>query len=279
MNDILFVNKPKGMTSFDVCNKIKRALKLKKVGHTGTLDPNATGLMIVLLDRATKANQFLVEDKKEYIATIKLGIETDTLDIDGNIINNKQEFINDIDIEDILKSFLGKSKQIPPMTSAIKVNGKKLYEYQRKGETIEVEPRDIEIYDISLLNQTEDTFTFKAYVSKGTYIRVLAQDILKEMNKIGTLLELQRTRIDDIKLEESDELEDILNNNCHYHSLLEILERRYKTIEAINPLDIMNGKKLKLDLEEEKILFKYNNDVLAIYQKEDDIYRCLRGLL
>ena len=150
---ILYIDKPKGLTSFDICFKLRKVLGTKKIGHTGTLDPNATGLMIILSDKDSKANQFLVSDNKEYIATCLLGIETDTLDIDGKVVNTKEEFMPDKEeIKNVLSSFLGESYQIPPMTSAIKKNGKKLYEYQREGIEVEIEPRKINIEEIELLD-------------------------------------------------------------------------------------------------------------------------------
>ena len=171
------------MTSFDICFRLRKVLGTRKIGHTGTLDPNATGLMIVLSDKDTKANQFLVSDSKEYIAECLIGCSTDTLDIDGSIIEEKEETMPDRnDIDNALKSFLGDSMQLPPMTSAIKVDGKKLYEYQREGKTVELEPRPVNVSEIELLNVNERTFSFRCKVSSGTYIRVLLQDILKKLN-------------------------------------------------------------------------------------------------
>ena len=280
MNEIVFVNKKKDMTSFDVCNKIRKALKLKKVGHTGTLDPNATGLMILLFDNATKVNQFLVDDKKEYIATVKLGIKTDSLDIDGNIIEENDDKLENEDLNEILKSFIGKQKQLPPMLSAIKVDGKKLYEYFREGKEVDIKERDIEIFEIELLEKNIDSFTFRCLVSKGTYIRVLVQDILNKINKIGTLLELNRTKIDEFDIKDANEIEDIINNNYKSFSIYDILSKRYEIYECDDKKYILDGKSLKIDSDAEKVLVVYNKEALAIYYKEkDSTYRCLRGLL
>lgn len=280
MNEIVFVNKKKNMTSFDVCNKIRKALKLKKVGHTGTLDPNATGLMILLFDNATKVNQFLVDDKKEYIATVKLGIKTDSLDIDGNILEENDDKLENEDLNEILKSFIGKQKQLPPMLSAIKVDGKKLYEYYREGKEVDIKERDIEIFEIELLEKNIDSFTFRCLVSKGTYIRVLVQDILNKINKIGTLLELNRTKIDEFDIKDANEIEDIINNNYKSFTVYDILSKRYEIYECDDKKYILDGKSLKIDSDAEKILVVYNKEALAIYYKEkDSTYRCLRGLL
>ena len=280
MGNVLYVNKPKGITSFDVCYKLRKVLGTKKIGHTGTLDPNATGVMIVLYNNATKANQFLVSDKKEYIAKVRLGIETDTLDIDGSIIKQANfEMPSKKVLEENLKNFEGKSKQIVPITSAIKVDGKKLYEYQRKNLEVQLPTRDIEVFDIKLLEIGEDYFTFSCIVSSGTYIRALARDILANLNLIGTLQELTRTMIDDVKLSECDNLEDILNNNYHAHELIDIMSKRYKTIEFNNVDDIKNGKRIKIDSNDDRVLIVKDSIAYAIYEKEQNEYKCVRGLL
>lgn len=276
---IILVDKPKGITSFDVCFKMRKIFNTKKIGHTGTLDPNATGLMMVLIGSSTKANQFLNMSTKEYIATVKFGIKTDSEDIDGEIIETK-EFITPKkeEIENILKSFLGKSKQIPPMTSAIKINGKKLYEYKREGKTVEVKPRDIEVFNIELLNIKDDGFIFKTKVSSGTYIRVLAQDILLKLGLIGTLSDLRRTKIDEFKIEDAYSFEDIEANNYKLMSTYDVLSKYYYVYNVLNRDDVLNGKPIRLDLDYDYILCADNNEALAIYRKEG-YYRCLRGLL
>lgn len=276
---ILYVDKPKGITSFDVCFQLRRVLGTKKIGHTGTLDPNATGVMIVLSDKDSKANQFLVTDSKEYVGTCILGIQTDTLDIDGNIIEQKECIMpKKEDIEEVLNSFLGKSKQIPPMTSAIKVDGKKLYEYQREGKTVEIKPRDIEIYSIELLELNEKEFTFKVSVSSGTYIRVLLKDVLDKLNVVGTLKELRRTKIDNVDIKDCLPLDDILNGKVINHDLFELLSQKYKTIEIENDKDILNGKAIKLNETEKLVLLAKDKKCLAIYEKDGDVYRSKRGL-
>ena len=150
LDGIIVVNKPKGCTSHDVVNKVKRILN-EKVGHTGTLDPNATGVLPLLVGKGTKLSYYLIEHDKEYVVTLQLGTKTDTADGEGNVIEQKKvekEVLEDEKIKNVLHSFLGKSRQIPPMYSAIKVNGKKLYEYARKNETVKIKPREIEIYEI-----------------------------------------------------------------------------------------------------------------------------------
>lgn len=276
---ILYIDKPKGLTSFDICFKLRKVLGTKKIGHTGTLDPNATGLMIILSDKDSKANQFLVSDNKEYIATCLLGIETDTLDIDGKVINTKEELMPDKkEIEEVLSSFLGESYQIPPMTSAIKKDGKKLYEYQREGIEVELEPRKINVEEIKLLSLDEKTFTFRCKVSSGTYIRSLLKDILVKLNRTGTLSELRRTKINDIDVSNADKLEDVLKGQYKCQNLYDLLIKRYKEYPVDNPKDVINGKRLYLNTDEKELLLTYNKQCLAIYVKEKNYYVSKRGL-
>ncbi len=281
MSEILYIDKPKGITSFDLCFKLRKVFNTKKIGHTGTLDPNATGLMVCLINNASKTNQFLVSARKEYIATVKIGIKTDSEDIDGLIIEEKKEVMpKSQEIEKALNSFLGKSTQIPPMASAIKVNGKKLYEYMRNNETVEIKPREIEVYSIELLEVNAETFSFRCNVSSGTYIRTLAQDVLKKLNIIGTCLDLRRTKIDDIDINEADSLEDVLAGKYHTHSIYEVLSKYYYVYKVNDSKAIKDGKPFKADLKDETILcVDENNIALAIYKKEDGMYRCVRGLL
>lgn len=280
MGNVLYVNKPKNMTSFDVCFKLRKVLGTKKIGHTGTLDPNATGVMVVLYNNATKANQFLVTDCKEYKTTVKLGIMTDTLDIDGNIIKEEKTFMPSKEILiDTLTSFLGKSMQQVPKTSAIKIDGKKLLEYQRQNIEVELPMREINVYSIELLNVYEDVFEFKVKVSSGTYIRALVRDILAKLNIIGTVLELQRTSVDNIDISMCDSLEDILNGNFSEHNLIEIMSSRYKTLEYSPIEDIINGKRIKLDINDDRVLIVKDGTLYALYEKDGNEYKCLRGLL
>ncbi len=279
MKNVLYVNKPKGITSFDVCFRLRKVLNTKKIGHTGTLDPNATGVMIVLFDKATKANQFLVHDRKKYEATVELGYLTDTLDCEGKIIAERKAKMPEGErIEKCLKSFLGKSSQLPPLTSAIKVEGKKLYEYQRENREVEIPLRDIEIYDISLTAIKENTYSFKCEVSSGTYIRTLVRDINERLGILGTLKELTRVAVDDITLDMCDDLEDVLRGEYEAHDLTEILKKKYPFIEVKNAEDVKNGKPLKLNLEDERVLILHDDEALAVYEKKDGTYRCLRGL-
>lgn len=185
MNGIIIINKPKGLTSNDVVQKVRKIYGIKQVGHCGTLDPLATGVLPIMIGQATKISKYLVEHNKTYIATIKLGEKTETGDCEGKIIETKNvETYTKKEVQSILNSFLGETMQIPPMYSAIKVNGKKLYEYAREGTKIDIEPRKIIIYEIELISYKADEIKYKVKCSRGTYIRTLCEDIAE---KLGTV--------------------------------------------------------------------------------------------
>jgi tRNA pseudouridine55 synthase len=278
-DNVLYVNKPAGISSFDVCYRLRKVLHTKKIGHTGTLDPNATGVMIVLFDKATKANQFLVSDRKKYETRVLLGIKTDTLDTDGKTIEMKDYTLPEENtLRSVLLTFMGRSMQEVPITSAVSVNGKRLYEYQRDEEEVELPVREIEVFSIGLEKMHGDGFTFIAEVSSGTYIRALVRDILDKLDTIGTVSELKRLSVDDIGLEDCDDLFEIEKGNFRKHNLFDLLKKRYPVIDYAEIKDIYNGKKIRLDCEFEKVLIVHGNEALAIYERDGDIYRCVRGL-
>ena len=279
MAEVLYVNKPSGISSFDVCFKLRKVLHTKKIGHTGTLDPNATGVMIVLFDKSTKANQFLVTDQKEYETRVLLGKETDTLDIDGKVLGEyKYEVPDENTLKKALNAFKGRSVQEVPITSAVSVDGKRLYQYQKEGKEVELPKREIEVFSIELLNIYEDGFSFISHVSSGTYIRALVRDILSSLNLHGTVLSLKRTAVDDVRIEDCDELNDILEGNYHLHDLYDLLSKRYEVFEDFDEKDVLNGKKLVIESDQPRLLMAKNHEALAIYEKDGDLYRSLRGL-
>ena len=247
MDGILIVDKPIGKTSFDMVRDVRKKYQIKKVGHIGTLDPMASGVLPILVGKATKLSDILVEHDKEYIAVLKLGKGTDTGDSEGKVIKTDEGYVNKIKendnvvdyIKKILNSFLGESMQIPPMYSAIKVNGKKLYEMAREGKVIEREPRKINISEIELLDYKEpDEIKFRVVCSKGTYIRVLCEDIAKRIGTIGYMSFLRRTRVGNFRIEDSgkfikmEEIFDIPSIN--------VTESEYKKI--VNGIIINNEK-------------------------------------
>ncbi len=268
MNGIIIINKEQGLTSRDVVNKLIRILNTKKIGHTGTLDPIAKGVLVVTVGRATKLCELLTSEYKEYIATMKLGIETDTLDITGNTIKEKEYNVNVDKIKEVLNSFLGKSIQEVPKYSAIKINGKKLYEYARNNIDIEVPKREIDIKSIDLISYKEDTITFKCTVSKGTYIRSLIRDIAYKLNTVGTMTDLIRTKQGNFDIENSNTIEDIENNNYK----LITYEQALNNYEIVNIDDntynkVKNGGIINKCFKNKIALLKYKNDIIAIYKE------------
>ena len=269
MDGVIIINKPKGYTSHDVVNIVRKQLNMKKVGHTGTLDPNATGVLPILVGQATKISKYLIEHKKTYIATIELGEKRDTGDSEGNIIesdSNIKEFDISI-IKQVLQSFLGKQKQIPPMYSAIKLNGKKLYEYARSGQKVKVEPREIEIYKMELIEYKNNRIEFKVECSKGTYIRTLCENIAEKLGTIGYMKELQRTSVDKFKIEDSINLEELSKDEVQKRIIT--IENIFKEKEKIYLNDkgvelFLNGVQLTRELEDGVYRVYNNNNFIGL---------------
>lgn len=276
MNGFILVNKKKNMTSRDVVNSLIKILNTKKIGHTGTLDPFAEGILLVGVNKGLKVVKLLNYKDKEYIAKVKLGIKTDTLDITGNILEEKKEELNKEELSPVLKSFIGDYSYEVPIYSAIKVNGKKLYEYARNNQKVELPIKDSYIYDIKLIDFKDNSFTFSVKVSNGTYIRALVRDISKKLNKLMTLEELTRTKVDNLLIENSYTLEDIKNNNFKLLKINDLLN--YKEVELERDLEdkVLNGNKIKLDEKEDNILFIKEKEEIAVYTREEcDIFKVL----
>ena len=270
MNGILLVNKPIDFTSRDVVNKLTKILKTKKVGHTGTLDPIATGVLVVCVGNTTKLCELLTSEHKEYIATIKLGIKTDTLDTTGTIIEKKDYNVTEEQIIEVLNSFLGDSIQTTPIYSAVKVNGKKLYEYARECIEVELPKRNINISDIELLSYKNDEIKFKTTVSKGTYIRALIDDICTKLNTVGTMSSLIRTKQGQFTLEQTFTLEDIENGKYELISI----EKALSEIETITINEelynkVKNGSIIPKTFNNDYANLLYNNKIVAIYKTYD----------
>ena len=264
MNGILIVNKPEGITSQGVVSKVKKALNVKKVGHTGTLDPLATGVLPILIGNSTKLSKYLIEHDKTYRAVIKLGEKSSTGDREGEITETKEvsESLNKDIINKALQSFLGKQTQTPPIYSAIKINGKKLYEYAREGKEVEIPEREIEIYKIDLIafNKQDNTVEYEVSCSKGTYIRTLCEDIAKSLNTVGYMLSLNRVKVDKFTIEESFTLEDIESGK---YKLLQ-MEELFKELPKIN----LNKRKLELYLNGVNLSFELEDGVYNIYSND-----------
>lgn len=267
MNGILVVNKPNNYTSRDVVNKIGGILKTKKVGHTGTLDPIATGVLVVCIGNTTKLCELLTSEYKEYIATIKLGIKTDTLDTTGTIIEKKDYNVSENQIKEVLNTFLGTSIQTTPIYSAVKVNGKKLYEYAREGIQVELPKREINITNIELLSYKDDEIIFKTTVSKGTYIRALIDDICTKLNTVGTMSNLQRTKQGNFSIEDSYTIEDIQSGNYKLLSIEESLTSLEQiTINEELYNQVKNGSIIDKTFKNDIACLNYKGNIVAIYQ-------------
>ncbi len=276
---IINVCKEKNMTSRDVVNIISKHLHTKKVGHTGTLDPLATGVLLVCTDRDTKLVDILISKTKEYIATMRLGIQTDTGDITGNIIKKASFRVNKEQIIQTLNSFLGQSTQTVPIYSAVKINGKKLYEYARNGKEVTLPTREITISNIELIDFHDNLIKFKVTVSKGTYIRSLIEDIGKKLETVATMEDLVRTKQGSYKIEDSYTLDDIKNDNYKPIPLKTVLQD-YPSYElnANEYFKVKNGSKMSLNLDDKIVTLLYNNKPIALYKKENELYRVYKML-
>lgn len=274
MNGAFFIDKENGCTSRDVVNEIIKKVESNKVGHTGTLDPMATGVLVVCVGRATKLVDKLINHDKEYEAEITLGYKTDSLDITGTIIENIDVIKTKDEIINVLNKFIGEYEQTVPIYSAVKVNGKKLYQYARANENIELPKRLVKIENIELISDivykdNKTIFKIKTTVSKGTYIRALVWDIAQALNTVGVMSSLRRTKLGNVSIDDCKSIDDL--------SIIDIvpikeLLKDYPVVIADDMLkkDILNGKIIEDIYHKENILFVDKDDnVLALYKKYD----------
>lgn len=273
MDGIVLINKEKNCTSRDVVNQVSKILKTKKIGHTGTLDPIATGVLVLCIGKATKLVEVITSYDKEYEAEVILGIKTDTKDITGKILKEEKAIISKENIEECLKKMIGTYNQTVPIYSAVKINGKKLYEYARNNEEIELPKRKVTIKELKLISdityEKEKTkFKIKCHVSKGTYIRSLIEDIATNLNTIGTMKNLKRTKQGNFQIANANTIKDIENNKFKIYPIEEILEKFYK-IEMTDDLyfKIKNGSIIKNNYNHDIVAFTKNNKIVAIYKE------------
>lgn len=267
MNGILIIDKPKGYTSHDIVYKVKK-LSGEKVGHTGTLDPNATGVLPLLIGKGTLVSKYLINHDKIYEAVLKLGIRTDTADGEGKVIQEKEinkKYVNIEFIESVFRKLIGKQEQTPPMYSAIKVDGKKLYEYARKGQEVQIEPRVIEIYDIKLKKIEEDELTFEVSCSKGTYIRSLCETIAEKLNTVGYMKELKRLQVGEFNIENAICVEKLKTSEDIESKIISI-ETLFESKEKI----VLEDKKIQLLLNGVKLSISKKDGIYRIYSKESE---------
>ena len=273
MDGILVVKKEKNYTSHDIVAIVKKITKTK-VGHTGTLDPMATGVLPLLLGEGTKLSKYLIEHDKIYIATIKLGQKTDTQDAEGKVIEEKEvneALLNEEDVKTILNNLKGRQVQTPPIYSAIKVNGKKLYEYARKNQKVEIPKREIEIYEMELIgiNESEKTITFKVHCSKGTYIRSMCETISEKLETVGYMKELNRIKVGSFSENKAVTLEEIKENAKNK----EFWTENMITIEEFfkdKPKILLPEYKLKLFLNGVNLSPKAQDGIYRIYNEENE---------
>lgn len=269
MDGILIIDKEKDYTSRDVVNLVGKKFKTKKVGHTGTLDPLATGVLVVCINKATKVCELLTSLDKEYIADFKLGMLTDTLDIEGNILKEDKVNINKDELIKVLNKIKGKYMQTVPIYSAIKVNGKKLYEYARNNMKVELPKHEVDIKEIELLEFNGDSFKIRTKVSKGTYIRSLGNDIAEMLNTNATMTDLRRTKQGEFDIKDAIKLDDI-NENTKLLKITNVLN--YPKVIADSKLenDLLDGKILNNTFNNDIILFvDSNNNPISLYKLYD----------
>ena len=262
MDGIILINKEKNMTSRDVVNMVCKKLNTRRVGHTGTLDPLATGLMVLCIGDALKLVELLTGHDKEYVAKVKLGLKTDTYDITGKILEENNNYhLEKLELLKVLNSFNGEYNQEVPPYSSVKVNGKKLYEYARNGENVTLPKHLVKIKNLQLLDFNSDSFTFSVTVSSGTYIRSLINDIGCKLNILMTMEELQRTRVGNFYLENATDV-----NNLQIIPIIDALP--IKKVEVKEPFlkKISNGVKIKNIYEEEMVMFTNDNQPISIYR-------------
>ena len=269
MNGVIIVNKQKGYTSHDIVAKVKK-ITGEKVGHTGTLDPLATGVLPLLIGKGTLCSKYLMNHDKTYKVLLKLGIKKSTGDEEGDIIQEEtvhENLLEDKKVKNVLESFLGEQEQIPPIYSAIKINGKKLYEYARKGQKVEIQSRKITIYDIKLLkiNKESCEIQFEVSCSKGTYIRSLCEDIAKKIGTVGYMKELQRTRVGTFTIAQSILVEDFNEENVQEYIIT--VEKLFKDFPSIE----LNARKLQLFLNGVKLSLDLQDGIYKIYSNQQFI--------
>lgn len=280
MNGIIVINKEKGYTSRDVVNIACKVLKTKKIGHTGTLDPLATGVLILTIGKATKLGEYLTAKEKEYIATIELGTETDTLDNTGTILREETVDKSVAEIDQVLSSMIGTYLQEVPKYSAVKVNGKKLYEYARNGEEVVLPKKDVTIFSIKrtsdiIYQDGKIKFTIDTMVSKGTYIRSLIRDIAQKLGTIGVMTDLVRNKQGDFTVSNAHSLEALQNGAVEIISIQEILKDELQvTVDDSNAKQIKNGHKVENKYGVEKVLFlDIDGSPIGLYENQENDLR------
>ena len=270
MNGILIVNKGANVTSRDVVNDLVHIFHTKKIGHTGTLDPLATGVLVCTIGKYTKLNLDLTSEYKEYVAEMKLGVLTDTLDITGEVLEEKEVTSSEEEIRETVLSFKKKYMQEVPLYSSVKINGKKLYDYARSGESVELPSREVDIKEIEVLSISDNIIKFRCLVSKGTYIRSLIRDIGVTLGCNATMTSLIRTKQGKFDIKDSYTIEDIKDNKYKILSVEQVLDLDIVTASDKLYHLINNGVAIEYNSNKEFILFRYNFEDISLYKLDDD---------
>lgn len=273
MNGVILVNKDKGCTSRDIVNDISHIFNTKKVGHTGTLDSIAEGVLVITIGRYTKLNEVLMSTFKEYVAEFKLGILTDTLDSTGKVLKNEKVDLKEEDIRNAVLSFKKSYMQEVPLYSSVKVNGKKLYEYARNGEEIKLPSRSVDIKKIEVLSIDNDIVKIKTLVSKGTYIRSLIRDIGDILGTHATMTSLVRTKQGRFNIEDTYTVDDVRNGNYKLLKIEDIMDAHIADMNESEYFKVKNGVKMPSIYKSEFVLFKYEGKEISLYKKNGDVYR------
>lgn len=280
MDGILLVKKPRGVTSSDIVIKLRKILQTKKIGHTGTLDPLAEGLLVIVVGKATKVSDILINHTKEYIATMKIGVQTTTYDEEGEIINTSKNNLP-LNYEKIILSYNKTYMQEVPLYSSVKVKGKKLYEYARNNEEVILPKKEVTVSNLEILKKEDNEITFKCKVSKGTYIRSLINDIGKDLKTYAIMTKLIRTKVNDFTLEKSHSIEEIKNNKYQLIPIEEGLNIPKIIVDEETEKNISHGKKILniYQIKDKAIFINKKNKLLGIYEKEKEYLKVWKNFI
>ncbi|MGN0788014.1 MAG: tRNA pseudouridine(55) synthase TruB [Candidatus Onthoplasma sp.] len=262
---IVAINKPANWTSFDVVNKIKHILYPQKVGHLGTLDPMATGVLLVTIGKATKLFDLMQEKTKTYVAEFEFGYETDTLDSTGKVINKKEnEYIDKLNLIKAIQTQIGEIEQIPPKYSAKSINGKRAYDLARKDVEFELKSKKVSVYQIDLISFDGIKCKLKIQCGSGTYIRAIGRDIAKELNTFATMTSLVRTNVDKFSLESCQNIQDLTVENIKIYDINEVLNYPIMHLEKLELTKILNGQVIETEKNDGNYVLNDGDNTLAI---------------
>lgn len=270
MNGVILLDKEQNKTSRDMVNELNHIFHTKKIGHTGTLDPLATGVLVMCIGRYTKLVDHLSSLTKEYVATIKLGVKTDTLDITGNILEERACTTTKEEILKVFSSLEGEFEQTIPIYSAKKINGKKLYEYAREGKEVDLPKNKVMINSLKLIDYSDNEIKFVTSVSKGTYIRSLIEEITKRLNIIGTMSSLVRTKQGSFSIDDAYSIEKIKNNNYKLLKAKDLFDYPLYELNDEGYKRAINGAYLNIDSDSDFVIVNYKQNEVALYQKKEE---------